>query len=625
MGTRISLSLVAVCFVATAAQAEPLRYRWAADGQFVYDVEITADLPDAVETLTGKIVYQVKSTDSPSKITYRGGLTKATKKKPNASSSGPRGPFDDVFGPPAGFGSPFDRPVNPFKGLEQTTNEVIVSSTGSILAMEGSSQLPYLLGNLSLLVFEPLSETEQANWKVESGVSITEKNDRGERFGPFDPFARRGGPDKTIAAGESTSFVKEGEQGELSTFQRTFKLNSPGDGTSFTIDGTGRWVFNTKLGMSESLEFQQKLTIKSDNVSVNVPVSIKYRRLSNEEWQKMEAERIENERPKSEGEVYRAAVAKVSAGGTPSPAEVEKIVAATKAELKPVLDKIYNESANECKVLGPWVTHDTPLPKGLVVAANMYSQPETKYFPGTIDSILPNGLIKVRYSYRAGATEDRLREDIFIAPEVVEQKQLSSDQKAELQAYRNRIKQELESSADGPEATERLIRSYRDGTLPVLKVGVPVPNDLSLPKFMVVAAKKPDGKWYQAHVSGVQPDGMVAVRFSGDRADSNVARSDLRLPPYEVKAPNLPPTYKTSTPPSSSSPSRPALAASDAFRTWTDITGKFKVEAKLVSATADAVRIVRKDGKELTIPLAKLSAADQQFVKSLEKSENPFE
>ena len=124
------------------------------------------------------------------------------------------------------------------------------------------------------------------------------------------------------------------------------------------------------------------------------------------------------------------------------------------------------------------------------------------------------------------------------------------------QAFEQRIKQELESSADGPEATERLIRSYRDGTLPVLKVGDPVPNDLSLPKFMVVAAKKPDGQWYQAHISGVQPDGKVSIRFSCDRADSTVARSDLRLPPAEVKAPNLPPTYKTSAPSSSSSPSR---------------------------------------------------------------------
>ncbi|MBC8354388.1 MAG: hypothetical protein H8E66_20525 [Planctomycetes bacterium] len=621
MGTRIGLCLVAVCLVATTAQAEPLRYRWAADAQFVYDVQIVADVPDAIETLAGKIIYEVKSTDQPSKISYRGGLKKTTKKKPSSASSSRGGPFGDVFGRPPGFGSPFARQSNPFKGLGHTTNEVMVSSTGSILAMEGSSQLPYLLGNLSLLVFEPLSETEQTNWKVEGGVTISEKKDRGESFGPFDPFARRGGPDKTMAAGESTSFVKEGAQADLLSFKRTFRLNSPGDDTGFSIDGTGRWVFNTKLGMSESLDFKQKLTISKDNVEIVVPVSIKYRRISNDEWVKMEADRIEAERPKSEEEILRAAVAKVTAGKTPSTAERAKICEAAKANLKQVLGKAY-ESANEAKVIGLWVSHDTPLPKGLIVAANMYAQPESKYFPGTIDSILDNGLVKVRYSYRGGHMEDRLREDIFIAPEVIEQSQLSPEEQAEVRAYQERVKQGLANSAEGPEATERIIRSYRDGLQPVAKVGDPVPSNLPLPKFMVVAAKKGDG-WYQAHVSSVQPDGMVAIRYSSDRADTKVARSDLRLPPPEVEAPNLRPNYRTSVP-SSSSPS-PSQAASDAFRIWTDSTGKFKVEAKLVSKSADAVSIVRKDGKELTIPLARLSAADRQFVLTLNKSDNPFE
>lgn len=672
MGTRIGLWLLAVCLVAATVQAEPLRYRWAAEGQFVYDIEITADLPDAVETLTGKIVYQVKSTGEPSKISYRGGLTKATKKKPGSSSGGGRGPFDDLFGRPPGFASPFSRQVNPFKGLEQTTNEVVVSSTGSILAMEGSSQLPYLLGNLSLLVFEPLSETEQANWKVESGVAITEKKDRSESFGPFDPFARGGGPDKTIAAGQSTSFAKESEQGGLSSFKRTFRLNSPGDDTSFSIDGTGRWVFNNKLGMSESLDFQQKLSISKNNVSLVVPVSIKYRRLSNEEWEKMEQERIEAAKAKTEQSAREAAIAKAMADAPLSPAERQQILAAVRSantadlsktlkdlggktsrpdeelakalqpllthsdkgiqdlakaalavvspvyKLKRDLDRAY-ESANEAKVVGLWVTYDTPLPKGLVVAANSYHRGETKYFPATIEELLADGLVKVRYRHMGGSTEDRLREDMFLAPEEVEQPQLSPDQLAELQAYRERVKQELANSPDGPEATERLIRSYRDGHEPVAKVGAPIPDDLPLPKYMVVAAKK-DGKWYQARVSSVQPNGRVSVRYSSERVDASIPRADLRLPPPEVKAPNVPPPYQTSP-----APSAPSSTAGDAFRVWTDSTGKFKVEAKFVSSTADAVRIVRKDGKELTIPLNRLSDTDRQLVVSLKKSENPFE
>jgi len=84
-----------------------------------------------------------------------------------------------------------------------------------------------------------------------------------------------------------------------------------------------------------------------------------------------------------------------------------------KSRLKPALDRAY-ESASEAKVLDLRVSHDTSSPKGLVVVANLYSQPEPEYFLGAIDSVLDNGSIKVRYSYRTGAIEDWLRDDILV-------------------------------------------------------------------------------------------------------------------------------------------------------------------------------------------------------------------
>jgi hypothetical protein len=623
-----TLGLLFASLLTSFAWGEPLRYRWASDSQLVYDVEITADTPDAIETLTGKIIYKVKSAEEPFKVTYQGGLKKASQKKPGASSDQPRGPFGNAFGPPPGFGNPFARNVNPFKGLEQTNNEIVVSSKGNILAMEGSSQLPYLLGNLSLMVFEPLSDMEQPSWKVESGVSITEKREGGRGPGgfndPFNPFAQRPGAEKTTAAGETTAFTKERDQGDLTSFTRTYRLNSPGDGVSLTIDGTGRWTFNRKLGMSESLDFKQILKISKEGVSITVPVSIKYRRLSNEEYAQMEAERIEAARSRTEKEALDAAIAKALTGAPSGSAEREKIVQAATAQFKQDVTNAYN-SANQATVLGLWVTYDTPLPKGLIVAANSYSRGyssggETAYFPGEIDSVLETGLVRVRYSHIGGATEERLREDIFIAPEVVDQKALSPTQLEELRSYRERVKQELASAPDGPKATEKVIRSYRDNPQPLTKTGDPVPADLALPKYMVVAAKKKDGQWYQAHISSVQPDGSVLLRFSSQHADDKVARSDLRLPPPEVRSPNQPPSYKEA--PYPSSPTAPATAQ---FRTWSDATGKFKVEAKFLSADSSGVQIERKDGKKLTIPLERLSAADQQFVAAQRKSENPFE
>jgi len=53
-------------------------------------------------------------------------------------------------------------------------------------------------------------------------------------------------------------------------------------------------------------------------------------------------------------------------------------------------------------------------------------------------------------------------------------------------------------------------------------------------------------------------------------------------------------------------------------RVWTDMTGKHKVEAKLFSRTLSQVTLVKDDGKEVTLPIDKLSHVDQKWLK-----ENP--
>ncbi len=49
-------------------------------------------------------------------------------------------------------------------------------------------------------------------------------------------------------------------------------------------------------------------------------------------------------------------------------------------------------------------------------------------------------------------------------------------------------------------------------------------------------------------------------------------------------------------------------------RTWVDATGEFRVEAQMVAVKQGWVRLRKNDGSEISIPLAKLSRADQQYV-----------
>ena len=51
-------------------------------------------------------------------------------------------------------------------------------------------------------------------------------------------------------------------------------------------------------------------------------------------------------------------------------------------------------------------------------------------------------------------------------------------------------------------------------------------------------------------------------------------------------------------------------------RTWSSKSGKFTIEAEMVDFQGGMLRLKKSDGKELIVPLAKLSSADQRWVRS---------
>lgn len=60
-------------------------------------------------------------------------------------------------------------------------------------------------------------------------------------------------------------------------------------------------------------------------------------------------------------------------------------------------------------------------------------------------------------------------------------------------------------------------------------------------------------------------------------------------------------------------------------RLWKDASGKFQIEASLVDQTATTVRLRAANGREVSVPRERLSAADQEYLKSLAAPiDNPF-
>lgn len=70
---------------------------------------------------------------------------------------------------------------------------------------------------------------------------------------------------------------------------------------------------------------------------------------------------------------------------------------------------------------------------------------------------------------------------------------------------------------------------------------------------------------------------------------------------------------KRISPTSSALTDKPSPVAS--FRQWTDSTGQFKTEAKLVSFEGGKVTLLRKNGQKIVIPIERLSRADQKLLR----------
>ena len=62
------------------------------------------------------------------------------------------------------------------------------------------------------------------------------------------------------------------------------------------------------------------------------------------------------------------------------------------------------------------------------------------------------------------------------------------------------------------------------------------------------------------------------------------------------------------------------VCASSVFaRRWTDSTGKYGVEAEFVALDEGNVRLLRSDGKMISVPIEILSEADRRYVDSMEQ------
>lgn len=135
------------------------------------------------------------------------------------------------------------------------------------------------------------------------------------------------------------------------------------------------------------------------------------------------------------------------------------------------------------------------------------------------------------------------------------------------------------------------------------------------------------GSYLPGEIVAVEENGWVRVKFTKDGREQTIKQPGdgqwvrkLQAPPAGKPAPPI------ANP--AGDPVNPFEAAAAASRTWTDSSGKFKIEASFAGQEGDSVLLTKTDGKTIKLALAKLSKEDQDHVAGLKAKPpmaNPFD
>jgi HEAT repeat protein len=258
------------------ANSPTMRYGWKQGQTYMYNVQVEADRGDYLEVLSGNPNYNVTSADRDNiKFTFTGTLMESTKQKPgkNVIVVGPprlRSPFSPLGG--VGIGG-LGRP-----------HEITINPRGEIVSMQGSSQLPFLLGNLSELMLELLPEKNEPTWTTSKDTAITLSNSMFPR-----PIFRNEDRQQ-IKATERTTYTLEKVNGDFATIQKIYELRTAeltNGKPRFEIAGRGPITFDVKQGTPVAMEFQQTFAVREGNNTEETGLKITYKLLDSAEAAKI--------------------------------------------------------------------------------------------------------------------------------------------------------------------------------------------------------------------------------------------------------------------------------------------------------------------------------------------------
>jgi hypothetical protein len=240
----------------------PLRYAWAQAGKLAYALEIEIDHGDEVETQKGTVCVSVTPGDEGQALVstppLRLGSQRTLKpgRNPLVPGFGPPVPRLPVLGPPG---------IGAFNG-----HELKMDARGRVISERGDAQLPFALGALLPLLFQPLPEAAEAGWQRTQETAIRVTAD-----GPFrNPF-RAETETGRLNAEEVTTCAVSAVSDTRVELTRTYVLKTVQtvDGeAAMELSGSGTIALDRGRGVPAEVTYALRFHERAENREQRYPI-----------------------------------------------------------------------------------------------------------------------------------------------------------------------------------------------------------------------------------------------------------------------------------------------------------------------------------------------------------------
>lgn len=184
---------------------------------------------------------------------------------------------------------------------ESDRGKLLVSDRGELLDATGNVQLPFLLGRVSTFAIEPLGADDKRSWQTQRATVLTqiigEQSNNGFsmrfRHRGRSPFAQNQTKVVVTPAIETASYEMTGMNGDLATITKryTFQTLDPaGAPPTAKVDGQGTFTFNRAKGYAEKMDYKATFVRSVSNLSVTVPMTLEWHRVSQAELDQSRAQ-----------------------------------------------------------------------------------------------------------------------------------------------------------------------------------------------------------------------------------------------------------------------------------------------------------------------------------------------